>query len=98
MYPEWPVAGGYNFEIGFRLCSFFSVFIHSPYSVMLPLFSTFFIALTHVPRDVSEEVQQALLAVGKHAHVGEAYAECKDDIVGETCNMLSPHYLAPGAK
>ncbi|CAB9502908.1 activated protein kinase catalytic subunit alpha-1 [Seminavis robusta] len=58
-------------------------------------------ALTHVNKDVSEEVQEALLAVGKHAKVGKAMEECELGHPNSTafCEMQEfPDYFDPQAR
>jgi hypothetical protein len=51
-----------------------------------------FAALTHVPKDVAEEVQNALLALGKHAQAARALQDCRADLTelnGAICEFMS---------
>ena len=57
-------------------------------------------ALTHVNKDVSEEVQEALMAVGKHALLGYGLSACEADlgVNSSECDVrLLPEFIELGA-
>jgi len=57
-------------------------------------------SLKHVNRDVQEEVQAALLAVGRHAALGQKLEECNREYGNySTCDTFPfPDYFDPNAR
>ena len=56
-------------------------------------------AFPHVNKEVAEEVQAALLALGEHTATGQNYLECKSSIDPAVCETLQfPEAFDPKAR